>query len=137
MICVDGHGAGAHDEASHECTYLRVGELESKDQVEVAQALGKLPYIDEDRIMVWGRSSGGYNALMILSTENGTFKVGIVVAPPTDWKHYNSVYTERFIRTPQEDFGGCAATSPLYRVKDLQGRLLLIHGTTDDSVHFM
>ena len=69
---------------------------------------------------------------MALSTGNGTFKVGIAVAPPTDWKYYDSVYTERFMRTPQENFEGYAATSPLRRVKDLQGKLLLVHGTADD-----
>lgn len=81
-----------------------MGELESRDQVEAAQVLGKLPYIDKDRIAIWGWSFGGYNTLMALSTGNGTFKVGIAVAPPTDWKYYDSVYTERFMRTPQENF---------------------------------
>ena len=114
-----------------------MGELESRAQVEAAQALGKLPYIDKDRIAIWGWSFGGYNTLMALSTGNGTFKVGIAVAPPTDWKYYDSVYTERFMRTPQENFEGYAATSPLRRVKDLQGKLLLVHGTADDNVHFM
>ena len=137
VVCVDGRGTGARGEAFRKCTYLRMGELESRDQVEAAQALGKLPYIDKDRIAIWGWSFGGYNTLMALSTGNGTFKVGIAVAPPTDWKYYDSVYTERFMRTPQENFEGYAATSPLRRVKDLQGKLLLVHGTADDNVHFM
>ena len=137
VVCVDGRGTGARGEAFRKCTYLRMGELESRDQVEAAQALGKLPYIDKDRIAIWGWSFGGYNTLMVLSTGNGTFKVGIAVAPPTDWKYYDSVYTERFMRTPQENFEGYAATSPLRRVKDLQGKLLLVHGTADDNVHFM
>ena len=137
VVCVDGRGTGARGEAFRKCTYLRMGELESRDQVEAAQVLGKLPYIDKDRIAIWGWSFGGYNTLMALSTGNGTFKVGIAVAPPTDWKYYDSVYTERFMRTPQENFEGYAATSPLRRVKDLQGKLLLVHGTADDNVHFM
>ena len=137
VVCVDGRGTGARGEAFRKCTYLRMGELESRDQVEAAQALGKLPYIDKDRIAIWGWSFGGYNTLMALSAGNGTFKVGIAVAPPTDWKYYDSVYTERFMRTPQENFEGYAATSPLRRVKDLQGKLLLVHGTADDNVHFM
>ena len=124
VVCVDGRGTGARGEAFRKCTYLRMGELESRDQVEAAQALGKLPYIDKDRIAIWGWSFGGYNTLMALSTGNGTFKVGIAVAPPTDWKYYDSVYTERFMRTPQENFEGYAATSPLRRVKDLQGKLM-------------
>ena len=134
---VDGRGTGARGEAFRKCTYLRMGELESRDQVEAAQVLGKLPYIDKDRIAIWGWSFGGYNTLMALSTGNGTFKVGIAVAPPTDWKYYDSVYTERFMRTRKRISRGYAATSPLRRVKDLQGKLLLVHGTADDNVHFM
>lgn len=137
VVCVDGRGTGARGEAFRKCTYLRMGELESRDQVEAAQALGQLPYIDKNRMAIWGWSFGGYNTLMALSTGNGTFKVGIAVAPPTDWKYYDSVYTERFMRTPNENFEGYAATSPLRKVKDLQGKLLLIHGTADDNVHFM
>ncbi len=137
VVCVDGRGTGACGEAFRKCTYLRMGELESRDQVEAARALGKLPYIDKDRIAIWGWSFGGYNTLMALSVGQGTFKVGIAVAPPTDWKYYDTVYTERFMRTPQENFEGYAATSPLRRVKDLQGKLLLVHGTADDNVHFM
>lgn len=137
VVCVDGRGTGARGEEFRKCTYLRMGELESRDQVEAAQALGKLSYVDKGRIAIWGWSFGGYNTLMALSTGNGTFKVGIAVAPPTDWKYYDSVYTERFMRTPQENFEGYAATSPLRRVKDLKGKLLLVHGTADDNVHFM
>lgn len=137
VVSVDGRGTGARGEAFRKCTYLRMGELESRDQAEAAQALGELPYIDKDRIAIWGWSFGGYNTLMALSTGNGTFKLGIAVAPPTDWKYYDTVYTERFMRTPQENFEGYTATSPLRKVKDLQGKLLLIHGTADDNVHFM
>lgn len=137
VVCVDGRGTGARGETFRKCTYLRMGEIESRDQVEAARALGKLPYIDKDRMAIWGWSFGGYNTLMALSTGNGTFKIGIAVAPPTDWKYYDSVYTERFMRTPEENFEGYAATSPLRKVNDLQGRLLLIHGTADDNVHFM
>lgn len=137
VVCVDGRGTGARGEAFRKCTYLRMGDIESHDQVEAAQALAKLPYIDKNRMSIWGWSFGGYNTLMALSTGNGTFKVGIAVAPPTDWKYYDSVYTERFMRTPNENFEGYAATSPLRKAKDLQGKLLLIHGTADDNVHFM
>ena len=135
-VCVDGRGTGARGEAFRKCTYLRMGELESKDQVEAAQALGKLPFVDKSRMAIWGWSFGGYNTLMAMSVGNGTFKAGIAVAPPTDWKYYDSVYTERFMRTPKENFEGYAATSPIRLAKDLQGKLLLIHGTADDNVHF-
>ena len=134
-VCVDGRGTGARGEAFRKCTYLRMGELESKDQVEAAQALGKLPFVDKSRMAIWGWSFG-YNTLMAMSVGNGTFKAGIAVAPPTDWKYYDSVYTERFMRTPKENFEGYAATSPIRLAKDLQGKLLLIHGTADDNVHF-
>lgn len=137
VVCVDGRGTGARGEAFRKCTYMRMGELESRDQVEAAQALGKLPYIDEKRFSIYGWSFGGYNTLMAMTTGNGTFKAGIAVAPPTDWKFYDTIYTERFMRTPQENFQGYAATSPLEKAKDLQGKLLLIHGTADDNVHFM
>lgn len=137
VVCVDGRGTGARGEAFRKCTYMRMGELEARDQIEAAQALGKLPYIDPARFSIYGWSFGGYNTLMAMTTGNGTFKAGIAVAPPTDWKYYDTVYTERFMRTPQENFQGYAATSPLEKAKDLQGRLLLIHGTADDNVHFM
>ena len=135
VVSVDGRGTGARGEAFRKCTYLRMGDLESRDQVEAAQALGKLPYVDAARIAIWGWSFGGYNTLMSMSVGNGTFKAGIAVAPPTDWKYYDSVYTERYMRTPQENFAGYAATSPVRLAKDLQGKLLLIHGTADDNVH--
>ncbi|MCC8095012.1 MAG: S9 family peptidase [Tannerellaceae bacterium] len=136
VVSVDGRGTGARGETFRKCTYLRMGELESRDQVEAAQALGKLPYVDEKNMAIWGWSFGGYNTLMAMSTGKGTFKVGISVAPPTDWKYYDTVYTERYMRTPNENFEGYAATSPIRLANDLQGKLLLVHGTADDNVHF-
>jgi len=136
VVSVDGRGTGARGEAFRKCTYLRMGELESRDQVEAAQALGKLPYVDQKNMAIWGWSFGGYNTLMAMSVGNGTFKAGISVAPPTDWKYYDTVYTERYMRTPNENFEGYAATSPIRLAKDLQGKLLLVHGTADDNVHF-
>lgn len=135
VACVDGRGTGARGEKFRKCTYLKMGLLESQDQVEAARALGKLPYIDASRMAIWGWSFGGYNTLMALSRGNGTFKAGIAVAPPTDWKYYDSIYTERFMRTPQQNPEGYAATSPVNLAKDLQGKLLLVHGTADDNVH--
>ena len=136
VVCVDGRGTGARGEAFRKCTYMNMGDLESKDQVEAAHALTELPYVDGDRMAIWGWSFGGYNTLMALTVGKGTFKVGIAVAPPTDWRYYDTVYTERFMRTPQENQRGYDLTSPLKRVKELQGKLLLIHGTADDNVHF-
>jgi dipeptidyl-peptidase-4 len=136
VVSVDGRGTGARGEAFRKCTYLRMGELESKDQLEAARELGKLPYIDKDRMAIWGWSFGGYNTLMAMSTGEGTFKAGIAVAPPTDWKYYDTVYTERYMRTPKENADGYAATSPVRLAANLQGKLLLVHGTGDDNVHF-
>lgn len=136
VVCVDGRGTDARGEAFRKCTYMNMGDLESKDQVEAAHALAELPYVDGDRMAIWGWSFGGYNTLMALTVGKGTFKVGIAVAPPTDWRYYDTVYTERFMRTPQENQRGYDLTSPLKRVKELQGKLLLIHGTADDNVHF-
>ncbi|MDR1623864.1 MAG: S9 family peptidase [Tannerellaceae bacterium] len=136
VVSVDGRGTGARGEVFRKCTYLKMGVIEAKDQVEAARELGKLPYIDKDRIAIWGWSFGGYTTLMAMSTGDGAFKAGIAVAPPTDWKYYDTVYTERFMRTPGENFEGYAATSPIRLAKSLQGKLLLVHGTADDNVHF-
>jgi dipeptidyl-peptidase-4 len=138
FICVgvDGRGTGARGEDFRKCTYLRLGEAESQDQAEAARALAKFAFVDRDRMAIWGWSFGGYNTLMALSTGNGVFKAGIAVAPPTDWRYYDTVYTERFMRTPKENAAGYDATSPLRLAANLQGKLLLIHGTADDNVHF-
>jgi len=135
-VCVDGRGTGARGEAFRKAIYMRMGYLESRDQAAAATALGKLPYVDAKRIAIWGWSFGGYNTLMSMSVGNGVFKAGIAVAPPTDWRYYDSVYTERYMRTPQENVRGYDETSPLKLARDLQGKLLLIHGTADDNVHF-
>jgi dipeptidyl-peptidase-4 len=136
VVSVDGRGTGARGEAFRKCTYLKMGVIEANDQAEAARELGKLPYIDSNRIAIWGWSFGGYTTLMAMSTGKGAFKAGIAVAPPTDWKYYDTVYTERFMRTPKENFDGYAATSPIRLAKDFQGKLLLVHGTADDNVHF-
>ncbi|MDR2384798.1 MAG: DPP IV N-terminal domain-containing protein [Tannerella sp.] len=135
-VSVDGRGTGARGEAFRKCTYMQMGYLESQDQAAAAVALGKLPYVDAGRIAIWGWSFGGYNTLMALSVGKGVFKAGIAVAPVTDWRYYDSIYTERYMRTPQENKKGYDETSPLLLAEDLQGKLLLIHGTADDNVHF-
>jgi dipeptidyl-peptidase-4 len=135
-VSVDGRGTGARGEAFRKCTYMQMGYLESHDQAAAAVALGKLPYIDPGRIAIWGWSFGGYNTLMALSVGKGIFKAGIAVAPVTDWRYYDSIYTERYMRTPKENRKGYDETSPVKLAGDLQGKLLLIHGTADDNVHF-
>ncbi|MDR0836539.1 MAG: S9 family peptidase [Tannerella sp.] len=135
-VAVDGRGTGARGEAFRKCTYMQMGYLESHDQAAAAVALGKLSYVDSNRIAIWGWSFGGYNTLMALSVGNGVFKAGIAVAPVTDWRYYDTVYSERYMRTPKENKKGYDETSPIKLAADLQGKLLLIHGTADDNVHF-
>lgn len=117
------------------CTYLSLGVKESKDQVEAAKYLSTLPYVDGNRIGIWGWSYGGYNTLMSMSEGTPIFKAGVAVAAPTDWRFYDSVYTERFMRTPKENMEGYNAASAINRANKLNGELLLIHGTADDNVH--
>jgi dipeptidyl-peptidase-4 len=136
IASVDGRGTGARGEEFRKCTYMKLGVLESDDQIAGAHYLGSLPFIDKNRIAIWGWSFGGYNTLMSMSRGNGVFKAGVAVAPVTDWRFYDSVYTERFMRTPNENESGYDAASPLKIAGDLQGRLLLVHGTSDDNVHF-
>lgn len=135
VICVDGRGTGARGEAWRKGTYLRLGVQESADQIAAAKALAQRPYIDGTRIGIWGWSFGGYNTLMSLCHGAGTFKLGIAVAPVTDWRYYDTIYTERFMRTPKENPEGYKSSSVLEAAHQLQGRLLLIHGSADDNVH--
>ena len=136
MVCVDGRGTGGRGAAFEKCTYLFLGVKESKDQVETARYLGTLPYVDGSRIGIWGWSFGGYNTLMSMSDGSGAFKAGVAIAAPSDWRFYDTVYTERFMRTPKENGDGYNAGSAINRASKLQGKLLLIHGTADDNVHY-
>ncbi len=136
VACVDGRGTGARGEAFRKATYMNIGILESDDQISAAKYFGSLPNIDKDRIGIWGWSFGGYNVLMTMSRGNGTFKAGVAIAAVSDWRFYDSVYTERFMRTPQQNKAGYDNGSPLKLADKLQGKLLLIHGTADDNVHF-
>ena len=136
VAAIDGRGTGARGEMFRKCTYQQLGVLESDDQIAGANYVGNLPYIDKNRIAIWGWSYGGYNVLMSMSRGNGIFKAGVAIAPVTDWRFYDSVYTERYMRTPKENETGYNISSPLKLANDLQGRLLLMHGTADDNVHF-
>lgn len=136
MVCVDGRGTGGRGAEFEKCTYMFLGVKESHDQVEAAKYLSGLPYIDGSRIGIWGWSFGGYNTLMSMSEGTPIFKAGVAIAPPTDWRFYDSVYTERFMRTPKENGDGYQAGSAIQRAPKLHGKLLLIHGSADDNVHF-
>lgn len=134
-VLIDGRGTGARGSDFEKCTYLRLGELESHDQVEGAIYLGTLPYVDKDRIAIWGWSFGGFNTLMAMGDGRDVFRCGVAVAAPSNWKYYDTVYTERFMRTPQENVEGYAI-NPINRAPKLHGNLLLMHGTADDNVHY-
>lgn len=134
VVSVDGRGTGGRGSEFEKCTYLNLGNLESKDQVETALYVGTLPYVDKDRIGIWGWSYGGFNTLMSMSEGRGVFRAGVAIAPPTNWKYYDSVYTERYMRTPKENPDGYA-TNPIERASKLHGALLICHGTADDNVH--
>lgn len=135
MVCVDGRGTGGRGAAFEKCTYLSIGMKEATDQAEAAKYLSTLPYVDGSRIGIWGWSYGGYNTLMSMSEGSGAFKAGVAIAAPTDWRFYDSVYTERFMRTPKENGDGYQASSAISRASKLKGKLLLIHGSADDNVH--
>lgn len=136
VVCVDGRGTGGRGAAFEKCTYLNLGVKEAEDQVETALYLGSLPYVDKANIGIWGWSYGGFNTLMSMSEGRPVFKAGVAVAAPTSWRYYDSVYTERFMRTPKENATGYEAGSAIGRAGKLSGQLLLIHGLADDNVHF-
>lgn len=134
VVCVDGRGTGGRGAAFEKVVYQRLGDLESKDQVETALWLGKQSFVDKERIGIWGWSFGGFNTLMSMSEGRGVFKAGVAVAPPTDWRFYDTIYTERYMRTPKENPDGYAL-NPIGRASQLQGALLICHGLADDNVH--
>jgi len=133
-VCVDGRGTGGRGADFEKCTYLRLGDLESHDQVEAALWLGKQSYVDKDRIAIWGWSYGGFNTLMSMSEGRPVFRAGVAIAPVTSWRFYDSIYTERFMRTPKENPTGYD-DCPISRASQLNGALLLCHGSADDNVH--
>lgn len=135
FVCVDGRGTGGRGSAFEKCTYLNLGDLEAKDQVEAAIYLGGLSYVDKGNIAIWGWSFGGFNTLMSMSEGRPVFKAGVAVAAPSNWKFYDTVYTERYMRTPKENANGYAI-NPINRASQLHGSLLLMHGTADDNVHY-
>ena len=135
-VCVDNRGTGGRGAEFEKCTYLRLGELEARDQVETALWLGQQSYVDENCIGIWGWSYGGWNTLMSMSEGRPVFRAGVAIAPPTCWRFYDSIYTERYMRTPQENPKGYDEVNPISRASQLHGALLLCHGLADDNVHY-
>jgi dipeptidyl-peptidase-4 len=136
VACVDPRGTAARGEEFRKVTYMQLGKFESDDQIEAARFLGTLPFIDKNKIAIWGWSYGGFMAALCLEKGADVFKAGISVAPVTNWRFYDSVYTERFMRTPAENPDGYDDNSPLTHAGKIKGNYLIIHGTADDNVHF-
>ncbi len=135
IACVDGRGTGFKGAAFKKSTYLNLVKYETLDQIAAAEYLGSLPYIDKNRIGIWGWSFGGHMATHCLLTGNEVFSFAIAVAPVTNWRFYDTIYTERFMRTPQENPEGYDLNSPLNYADQLKGKFLIIHGSGDDNVH--
>ncbi|HKP74046.1 MAG TPA: S9 family peptidase [Longimicrobiaceae bacterium] len=136
VVSVDNRGTGGRGRDFKKQTYLRLGVREAADQVDAANWVARQSWADPQRIGLWGWSYGGYMTAFTLEQENSPFRAGIVVAPVADWRLYDSIYTERYMRTPQENAAGYDAGSPVKHANGLHSRLLLIHGSGDDNVHF-
>ncbi|MBS1590274.1 MAG: S9 family peptidase, partial [Bacteroidetes bacterium] len=136
ILCVDGTGTGFRGEEFKKKTYLTLGNLESDDQIAVAKNLRHLAFVDSSRIGIWGWSFGGFMSSTCILKGNDVFKMAIAVAPVTNWRYYDNIYTERYMRTPQENEKGYDDNAPEKMANGLKGKFLVIHGTADDNVHF-
>lgn len=135
-VCVDGRGTATRGDVFKKVIYQQMGKYEAIDQIATANWLKKQSYVDGDRIGIWGWSFGGYLSALSLFRGEDAFKMAISVAPVTNWRYYDNIYTERFMRTPQENPEGYDLNSPTTYASQLKGKYLLIHGTADDNVHF-
>jgi len=136
VVCVDNRGTGGRGREFQHCTYKNLGKIESTDQIASAKIIAKYPYVDSSRIGIWGWSYGGYMSSLCLFTGSDVFTAAIAVAPVTNWKFYDSIYTERYLQKPQDNMQGYEDYSPVTHASKLQGNFLLVHGTGDDNVHF-
>lgn len=135
VACVDGRGTGFKGADFKKVTQLQLGKYEVEDQIDAAKVIGAYPYVDASRIGIFGWSYGGFMASNCVFQGNDVFKMAIAVAPVTNWRFYDSVYTERYMQTPQENASGYDQNSPINHVEKLKGKFLLIHGSADDNVH--
>ncbi len=135
VACVDPRGTAARGEAFRKCTYRQLGKIESDDMIAAAKWLAALPEVDAKRVGIWGWSFGGFMSSLCIMKGADVFSTAIAIAPVTNWRYYDSVYTERYMRTPEENEEGYDANSPMAYVRNLKGHLLLCHGTADDNVH--
>ena len=135
VACIDPRGTAARGEEFRKCTYMQLGKIESDDMIAAGKWLAEQPYIDARKVGIWGWSYGGFMSSLCLMKGNNVFSTAIAVAPVTHWGFYDSIYTERFMRRPQDNPSGYNDNSPINWVKNLKGNLLLCHGTADDNVH--
>lgn len=135
VACVDGRGTGFKGAEFKKCTQLQLGKYEVEDQIDAAKVIGNYSYVDKTRIGIFGWSYGGFMASNCLFKGADVFKMAIAVAPVTNWRFYDSIYTERYLQTPQENASGYDENSPINHVSKLKGNFLLVHGTADDNVH--
>ena len=135
IACVDGRGTGFKGAAFKKVTQKELGKYEVEDQIDAAKVIGDYPYVDKSRIGIWGWSYGGFMASNCILKGADVFKMAIAVAPVTNWRFYDSIYTERYMQTPQENASGYDENSPINHVNKLKGKYLLIHGSGDDNVH--
>lgn len=135
VMSVDNRGTGFNGTTFKKCTYLQLGKIEIEDQIFAAQHMASMPYVDKERIGIWGWSYGGFMSSLGITAGAEVFKTAIAVAPVTDWKFYDNIYTERYMRTPAENPEGYTTHSPIHHISKLKGNYLLIHGTADDNVH--
>lgn len=135
ICCVDGRGTGGRGKEFESLIYLNLGKYETLDQIAAARYMARQPYVDPARIGIWGWSFGGYETLMAMSHKNACYAAGVSIAPVTSWRFYDTIYAERFMRTPQENATGYDAGAPLNLVDNLKGELLIMFGSADDNVH--
>jgi dipeptidyl-peptidase-4 len=135
VACVDGRGTGYKGADFKKITYKQLGKYEVEDQIDAAKVIGNYSYVDKSRIGIWGWSYGGFMSSNCILKGNDIFKMAIAVAPVTNWRFYDSVYTERYMQTPQENPSGYDDNSPINFAEKLKGKYLLIHGSSDDNVH--
>ncbi|MBR1552248.1 MAG: DPP IV N-terminal domain-containing protein [Muribaculaceae bacterium] len=137
VVCVDGRGTGGREREFKTIVYRNLGHYETIDQLAAAREMAKQPWVDSKRIGIWGWSYGGYEVLMAMSHPAATYAAGVSIAPVTSWRFYDTIYAERFMRTPQENADGYERSAPLSHVDDLKGQLLMMFGSADDNVHII
>jgi len=136
VASVDNRGTGARGRAWRKIIYGQMGVIETRDQAAAARAIGRLPYVDSTRIGIWGWSYGGFMSLNTITQAPDVYRMAIAVAPVTHWKYYDTIYTERYNGLPQDNAAGYDRGSPLTYAKNLRGKLLIVHGSGDDNVHY-